>query len=202
MPEFKNLDALANQLYHDGMQKAEIESEKILKDAQKRAEEILDNAQNEANELLSKTKKEAEKYRSSIENEVHQHAKQAIENLKHQIKALIVAQILDNSTKELLSDSDFTKELILTSMEGWKDGQDLDVTIPKKIEEMKTELEQRIHKHLPGLIVTSNEHIETGFKIEHKEKGYVLSFTDHDFKEFFQPYLSKRVSEILFDLDQ
>jgi hypothetical protein len=44
--------------------------------------------------------------------------------------------------------------------------------------------------------------MDNGFKIEDNEKGYVLSFTDSDFKALFEPYLTDFVRDILFKSGQ
>ena len=202
MSEFKNLDVLADQLYEEGMEKARKESEKLLSDAEKKAEERLHNANKEAEEIISKAKKEAEKYRSAVESEVNQKAKQATQDLKNQIEKLINAEILDNPTKKALSDMDFVKKLILSALETWKEGKELELSIPANLKEMEKDLKGKVHKLLPGLKITPSEHLENGFKIENQEKGYILSFEDSDFKTLFEPYLTKTVRDILFSSEE
>lgn len=201
MAELKNLDALADQLYQEGMGKAQKEAEKLLNETKKESEDLLRNAQKEANEIIAKAKKEAEKHRSVVENEIHQKAKVAKQDLKNQIEQLITAKILDSPSKDVLTEKEFVSELILSSMEKWKDGYDLNLSIPYKIKNLRADLETKIHAHLPDIKITANEHLDSGFKIVNKDQGYFISFTDEDFKALFQPYLSKAVSKLLFDSD-
>lgn len=202
MDELKNLDAIADQLYKEGMEKAQREAEKLLNETEKKKDEILRKAQEEAREILSKANKEAEKNRSKVEREIAQKAKQARQDIKSQLEHAITAKILNQPTRELLGDKEFVRDLILSAMEKWKDGDDLDLAIPQKIGEMKEDLEAKIHGFLPKVKIMSGELFDTGFKIEHKEKGYLLSFSEQDFKALFQPYLTKEVSRILFDMDE
>ncbi|HHP7242777.1 MAG TPA: hypothetical protein ACFCUD_13960 [Cyclobacteriaceae bacterium] len=198
MSEFKNLDALADQLYQEGMEKAQKESERMLSDAKKNAEEEISQAKKEAEEIVSAARKEADKYRSTVESEIHQKARQAKEDLKNQIGTIIQAKILDNPIREVLSDRNFVEKLILSTLETWKDGDALELSISESMKEMEKDLKVKIHKTLPGLKITLNEYHDSGFKIENIEKGYVLSFTENDFKALFEPYLTERVRKLLF----
>ncbi len=199
MAELQNLDALADQLYHEGVGKAEKEAKKLLEQANKKGEEILLDAQKEAKEIVTKAQKEAEKHRSAVESEIQQKAKQALQDLKTQIEHLITSKLLDDSSKQVLAETDFIKELILTAMENWTDGQDLELKIPEKVKQIRADLEKKIHNYLPELKISLNNHIDAGFIIENNGKGYILSFTSQDFKALFEPYLTDVVSKILFD---
>lgn len=198
MSEFKNLDALADQLYRDGMEKAQQESERIISEAESKAEERLARAVKEAEEIVSKAKKEAEKHRTAVQNEIGQKANQAKQDLKIEIEKLITGQVLSNPLKEVLSDQDFVKNLITFSMDTWKDGKEVELFIPESLQAMEADLRAKVHKHLPGMKVTINSRLDNGFQIENKEKGYVLSFTASDFKALFEPYLTDAVRKILF----
>ena len=199
MKDFKNLDQLADQLYQEGMGKAQKESEKVLEEARTKAEEKINEANKKAEDIVAKARKEAEKYRSSVESEVNQKANQAKQDLKNQIKGLINAELLSGPGKTILSDEDFVKTLILSALETWKDGkEDLELTIPAKLKGIESELRTKILQRLPGLTITISDHLDNGFKIEDNGKGYILSFTDSDFKALFEPYLTDFVRDILF----
>ncbi|MEQ8239422.1 MAG: hypothetical protein RIA69_09435 [Cyclobacteriaceae bacterium] len=199
MSEFKNLNALADQLYRDGMEKAQKESDRMLSEARNKADERLAIAVKEADEIISKAKKDAEKHRNAVQSEILQKAKQAKQDLKIGIEKLINVQILSNPLKEVLSDQDFVKKLIISSMETWKDGKDVELSIPESLKDMESDLRAKVHKYLPDLIVSTNAHLKSGFQIENKEKGYILSFTESDFQALFEPYLTDSVRDIVFN---
>ncbi len=199
MAELNNLDALAEQLFNEGMDKAHKEAEKLMNETKKQVEEKLSKADKEANEIVTKAKKEAENYRSSVETEIHQKAKQFKQDLIVEITNLITAEALINPTKELMSDMGFVKELIISTLDNWKEGKDLELAIPAKIEVIKAELEKKTHSILPGLVITTNDQLNSGFKISNQKEGYELSFTESDFNMLFESYLSKAVRKILFE---
>ncbi len=203
MKDFKNLDQLADQLYQEGMGKAQQESEKVLEEARVKAEEKINAANKKAEDIVAKARKEAEKYRSSVESEVNQKANQVKQDLKNQIKGLINTELLSSPSKAILSKEDFVQALILSALETWKDGkQDLELTIAEKLKEIEPELRTAILQRLPGLTITISDHMDNGFKIEDHEKGYMLSFTDSDFKALFEPYLTDFVRDVLFGSGQ
>ncbi|MEQ8471046.1 MAG: hypothetical protein RIC35_07670 [Marinoscillum sp.] len=199
MSEFNNLNALADQLYQDGLERAQKESERIISEAQDKAEKILAQATQQADEIISKTRKEAEKHRAVVQSEIQQKAKHAKQDLKTAIETLINARVLNHPLKEVLSDQDFVKNLITTSLDTWKDGKEVELLIPESLKVTESDLRAKVHKHLPGLKVNPSAHLENGFQIDNKEKGYILSFTDSDFKALFEPYLTDAVRNILFN---
>ncbi|MEO9476739.1 MAG: hypothetical protein ABJG41_14450 [Cyclobacteriaceae bacterium] len=202
MAALNNLDALAEQLYLEGMAKSEQESEKLLSEARAKRENLLKEAQEEARSIISKAKKEAEKHRASVDSQIHQKAKQAIQDLKKQIEELINAKLLDTSLKSLLTDKAFVKELILATLTQWKEGKDLELVISEQLTTNHKDLEQSVHKLLPGLTIVPDQAMDSGFKIQDKDQGYILSFTDQDFKAFFKPYFSKAINKIVFESDE
>ncbi len=199
MSEFNNLDTLADQLYQDGLGKAQKESKRIINEAERKAKEQLAKAEKEAEEIISKAKKEAEKYRTAVQSQIEQKAKQTKQDLKIAIENLINARMLADPLQEVLSDQDFVKKLITSSLATWKDGEAVELVIPESFKNMESDLRAKVQRHLSGLIVTPNARLENGFQIENKERGYILSFTDSDFKELFEPYLTDAVRNILFD---
>ena len=198
MSEYNNLDALADQLYQEGLEKAKKESEKILKEAHNTVEDKLAQASQEAEEIIATAKKEAEKLKDAVESEIRQKSKQAVQDLKNNIAQLINVQLLNNPIKEILSEKEFVKQLIISTLDAWKDGSDLELSIPESLKEMESDLMAKVQKHLPGLKVIPNVHLDNGFTIENKEKGYVLSFTDADFRALYEPYLTEKVGHMLF----
>ncbi len=199
MSEFNNLNALADQLYQDGLERAQKESDRIISEAQDEAERILAQATKEADDIISRTRKEAEKHRVAVQTEIQQKGKQAKQDLKTAIETLITARMLDAPLKDVLSDQEFVKNLIVSAMNAWKDGEEVELVIPQSLKEMEPALHTKVHKHLSDLQVTLNGRMTTGFQIENKEKGYILSFTDVDFKALFEPYLTDAVRITLFD---
>ncbi len=199
MSEFKNLDTLADQLYQEGLKKAQRESEKIINEARKKAEEQLAEAAKEAAAITSQAKKDAKRHFTTVQSEIEQKAKQVKQDLKTEIQNLINARVLSHPLKEVLSDQDFVKELITSSLNSWNGGKEVELLISESFERVASDVQAKIQKHLSGLKVTLSPHLDTGFKIEDTEKGYILSFTDSDFKALFEPYLSDVVRKILFE---
>ena len=50
-----------------------------------------------------------------------------------------------------------------------------------------------------GLEISFSDRIKGAFKIGPKEGGYLISFTDEDFDNFFRAYLRPRLIEMLYE---
>ncbi|WP_420318970.1 hypothetical protein [Ekhidna sp.] len=201
MAELNNLDALAEQLFKEGISKSEKEAKKLLSDARAKSEELIGQAQVEAKAIISRAKKEAEKYRAVVDSQIHQKARQVVQDLKQQIERLISAKLLDEPIQSSMTDQAFVRQLILSTLEQWKEGREVELVISEQLMKEKNDLEHRIHRMLPGLTISVNPQDKDGFIIQHKEKGYILSFTDQAFKALFEPHLSKSINTIIFDSD-
>lgn len=201
----KKLQELTEKIYREGVEKANQEAEQIISDAKKQAEELLAKAEKEAANKTEKAKKEAEDIQKNALNELQLAARQAISDVKQQIVSLIQAKTIEPETKKAFKDEGFTRDIIQTIVKNWDpnsgDNVDLQVLLPESKQKafedyFKTNAGNVLNK---GLEVDFSNRIKGGFKIGPKEGGYLISFSDEDFDNFFKTYLRPRLINLLFD---
>ncbi len=201
----KKLQELTDKIYKEGVEKANKEADKIVSDAQKQADELVAKAKKEADATIEKAKKEAEETRDNALNELQLSARQAISDLKQEVVSLIQAKTIEPETKTAFNDETFPRDIIQTIVKNWdpkgSDNVDLTVLLP---ENKKKEFEEFFRKKAKdlmegGLEIDFSEKIKGGFKIGPKDGGYLVSFSDADFDQFFKQYMRPRLISLLFE---
>ncbi|MFO8066125.1 MAG: hypothetical protein R6U11_00950 [Bacteroidales bacterium] len=199
------LQELTEKIYSEGVEKANDEAKKIEKDAKEQAEEIVENAKKEAEKIKKDAEKSAEDLRKNSLNELQLASQQAISDIKQNIIKLIQNKTITPEVKAAFKDVEFTQQVINTLIKNWdpksNDPVSITVLLP---EEKKKEFEAFFQKKAKelldnGLELDFSDSLKAGFKIGPKDGGYLISFTDDDFDNFFKAYLRTRLIEILYD---
>ena len=117
------IQELTDKLYNEGIEKANEEAGKIVKDAKTKAEEIKKIAEQEAEEIIAKAKKESEDLKKNSKAELDLAYKQSIRELKKQISELISLGVIREPIKKSLDDTQFIKEIITDLIDGITSGR-------------------------------------------------------------------------------
>lgn len=201
----KKLQELTEKIYREGVEKANQEAEKIVSDAKRQAEELLSKSQEKADSIVENANKEAEDLKKNSLNELQLAARQAISDVKQQVVSLIQAKTIEPETKAAFKEADFTKNIIQTIVANWDpasgDNVELQVLLPEaeksKFEAyFKGKASQVLTK---GVEIDFSDRIKGGFKIGPKDGGYLISFSDEDFDNFFKTYMRPRLIQMLFE---
>lgn len=197
----QKLQELTNKLYQEGIEKARSEAKTILAEAEQKRQEITDNAAKEAQKIIDNGKKEAEQLVSQGKADLGMASEQAIAALKQKISGLLAAQTLSENIRSALQGKEFIKTLILDLIKKWNsEKQSMELILSKEMEKefsayLNRELKSSLDK---GLEIKFEGRMQGGFQIRAKDGSYMLSFTDHDFEEFFQSFVREKIRSILF----
>ncbi|MGQ1891757.1 V-type ATP synthase subunit E [Thermophagus sp. OGC60D27] len=197
------LQDLTEKIYNEGVRKAKEEAEKILKEAEKKASQMEEEASQKAKKIVDEAEKKAQETKMHVEAEMKMALKQSTTALKQSIANMVTMQAIEPATDQLFSDKKYLSELIVKTVEGWikHESTDLEVILPEsdrgKMEEyFKNQLAHHLNK---GLSLSFSKNLKSGFKIGPADGGYVISFTDEDFNNFFKAYLRPKTNELLFE---
>jgi V/A-type H+/Na+-transporting ATPase subunit E len=194
-----NLEKLTDQIYQEGIEKAEKQSQKMLKEAEAEKAVILNNAKAEAESILEEAQREAKRLQHSVESELNLKAKQFISDLKAKIEGLLSQKIVETTTKAALADADFMQSAITDVLKHWKETNDLELILPKGLEDkLNGAFVRRIKELTPNMTITFESTLNGGFRIAKKADNYQISFSDDDFIEIFKSYLSEQTNKVLF----
>ena len=198
------LQELTERIYKEGVNKANEEAEHILSEAKRKAEELVAKARKEADDIFKKAEKEANTLQQNSLNELKLAGRQAISDLKQKIAGLVEARAIQPETKGAFKDTAFTQELIQTIVKNWNPRESENVSLSlllprdkqKDFEAFFTEKAKGLLDK--GLEVSYSDRMKNGFKIGPKEGGYLISFADEDFENFFKAFLRPKLIEMLY----
>jgi len=196
------LQDLLSKVYEEGVAKAEAEAAKILASAREEADSIRTKAMHEADIILKDAAKRAEEQKKNTQSDLKLAAQHTVNSLKSKITDLILGSVYNTKIAADFSDTDFTKKLILESLEAWKtSSKDGIITIP---EAMKAKLEDHFIASMKAvldnkLLVEFSPAMKNGFTIAPQDGSYKLSFTDSDFANLFNSFLRPRTQKLLFE---
>ncbi len=201
----EKLQELTERLYAEGVEKANREAETILAEARQQAGDVLEAARREAQKIKERASREAHEFTENATAELSLSLRQALRSLEQQITDLITGRLLDEPLTGAFHDPGFIAQLVLKAVEGWQPEQmtnpDLLLLLPADSREaldefLKHQLREMLHD---SLRVNYQEKLENGFRIGPANGGYVVTFTQEDFRRFLGDYLRPRIKELLFD---
>jgi len=195
------LQQLTEKIYQEGVGRAKEESDRILREAREKADALLGDARKEAVALGERAKKEAAELKDNVASEIRLAGQQAVTALKQEIAALIVDGLVDTQVSDAFKDPGFIKKIIETAVAAWGPLEEsLVLELPESSEE---ELEDylkggALKKMHQGVEITFSGSREGGFRVGPGGSGFLVSFTDEGFANFFKEYLRPRASKFLF----
>lgn len=197
---------LTQQLYQDGILKAQEEAITIIANAESKAINVLSQAKKDADEILKRTIQQTEELKKNTEAEIKTSGNQAIILVKQAIADSLTLSIADQVIRESLSHQDVQIKLInyaIDCMLGSKKDEKLLITLPAEIDDAFIQLIKiSIHQQfLPSVNIQLSSKIDSGFRIGPVSKNYLISFTDDDFIRFFKQLLRPKTAKILFSDD-
>ena len=196
------LQQLTEKLYNEGLSKGRAEAEAILAKAHADAERIVAEAQDKARAIAAQAEKSAEQLKTNTENEVKLVAAQLKSALRQQIERMVQLEVLSPKVSEAWRDNSFIQNLAVTAVQAVGTDKGLSVVLPENrgaelVEAVKNALVERLGAN-NGVEVVTDAKVRVPFRIQVKEGGYYVSFTDADFDALFQSYLRPKVAQLLY----
>ena len=198
------IQQLTEKLYNEGLAKGREESERLVREAKQEADRTVAEARKQAADIVSRARAEAEELKKNAASEMLMASRQTVTDLKRRIESLVADRAVSAPVRDAYKDDAFVRELIVEVVKRWKAGgdavPDLSVLVPAdKLDELKRYVDANVDKALAaGVDIAGDDGVQTGFRIQPKDGGYYISFTDADFDGLFREYLRPRIAERLF----
>ena len=174
------LQELTEKIYSEGVEKAKLEADAIIKAAQEKAKAIEQEALSKADSIVAEAESKAESLKLHIESELKMSIGQAVAALKQTIANTVCMKAIQPSVKELFGDKEFLKGLIGNLIKGFaeKGTMDLLLILPEKDrQELETYYKNQLASELnKGLELSFSDGVRSGFKIGPADGSYIISF--------------------------
>jgi V/A-type H+-transporting ATPase subunit E len=198
------LQELTQKLYNEGVEKANVEAEKILADAKSEAEKLKQNAEKDAQKIITDAEQKSVEIKKNVDAELALASKQTIRTVKQQVTEMIVSKVIDEPVKKAFDDVKFVKEIIEAVVKNWdpkkNEAIDLSVLLPADLEkEFAQFFKAKSGKELnANLELSFSDSLKGGFKVGPADGSYKISFSEEDFENFFKSYLRPKTIEMLY----
>ncbi len=194
---------LTENIYKDGVEKAQKDGEQILEQAKQEADKIIADAKEKADTLVTGAKSESEKMYRSMKTELKAVSQQVMEITRQNITNLLASNLSDNFTEGITGDFNLMKKMILELSRKWGNGNsnnNVEVLIPESQKAAAEQLykETAIDK-LSGIKIKPVKGLKKGFQIINNGEGFKVSFTEEDFQTFFFSLVKPHMKEFLFN---
>ncbi len=197
------IEEITQKIYNEGVVKAKEDARMIISEAKAKAEGIVNEAQKQKAEILAKAQSEANEIKKNSETELHLASRQFISTIKQRIIETITAKQTEDQLNKAFEDDEFVKKMLLTVVQNWNQEEaiDLRILLPEANQkELNVYFDSKALEVMDKSVeLRFDPEIESGFKIGPKDGGYIISFTDEDFMNYFKHYLKERTRNLLFD---
>ncbi len=193
-----NLSELTEKIYAEGVEKGNVEAQRILNEANSKAAEIIAKAEKEAAEKIAGAEKKAQELDAHTKAELKLYTEQAVNAIKTAVVDLINGEVVSANVKAATADSKFMQGVIAKMAESMaKDG---DVRIETKdAEALRKYFAANVKALLDkGVKIEEVKGLKTDFQIVSEKGGYKLAFGDAEFEVFFKSFLRPQLIDLLF----
>ena len=189
---------ITDKIYREGVEKGQIEAQKIMETAEAAKAALLKNAQQEAVKIIADAKKSANELYRHTHSELQLYAGRAVEALKSEIVNLVTASVVDAAVNETVS-NEWLQKLMLSLATDWVTKENVVIQTSDA-----HALTQYFTKHAKGLLekgvkIEQVNGKPTDFAIMPADKGYKVQFGEDEFAAYFKEFLRPQLVEMLFD---
>ncbi|MBA3239191.1 MAG: V-type ATP synthase subunit E [Parachlamydiaceae bacterium] len=190
-------------LKKETLEPAQIEAEKIIKEAKERADQILLEAKKQAKKTIDEAKLSIEQERNVFHSSLAQASKQSLEALKQAVEQKLFNGTIDEQVIKESSAAPIVAKLINAIVEGIeKEGVSKDFTVFVS----KNTSPDEVARSLAGNVLNSLKahpiQVGTfagGVQVKLNDKKLALVITDKEISEFLKNYARKDFREFIFN---
>jgi V/A-type H+-transporting ATPase subunit E len=193
------LNELIDRIKKEGVDSAQEQADKIVKEAQEQAARIVADAKSQAEAVVAAAKAEAERFELTGREGVRQAGRDVVLDLKGQRTAML-DRIMAKSVSGSLT-ADVVRDGLVTLFKNWNSevATQHEALIP---EATWTAMQDALLKELAeemkaGLELKPSPNVRTGFRIGEKDGSAYYDFTDRGLTEFLTEYLNPRLAACL-----
>lgn len=195
------LEVLTQKLYKEGIEKAEVEAQKILANARKESDAIIKRAEDHASAILSKAEDDASNTAKRSRSELHMMAIQAREKVRQELENMLKVKAIDQPLKASLSDHTFLNQILVQVVSNLKldKGDNITIELPEaQLKASRETLKQQLHAVLDSEPTLNADHsLRSGFRISKDNQSYKISFTEEDFKTYLYQFVTPDIQDLL-----
>jgi V/A-type H+-transporting ATPase subunit E len=193
------LQELTEKIFQEGIEQAQEESDKLLKESKSKAEQIVKEAERKAEQVLMDAEEEANSFKKNMTSELNLAAKQLVGKLRQDVQNLLAAEVVGKPVSTTLKEPETLRAILVEVAKNIPtDSSQIQLKANGQNQSLQEILKADIARELNKEIEFKPDNsVKEGFKIGPKDGNYLLSFTDEDFTQLLGKYLRKETLEFL-----
>lgn len=192
------IQELTDKIYREGVEKGNVEAQKLIEKAQEDAKKIVEDAHKEAETILVNARKAAGELAENTKSELKLFAGQAINALKSEIATLVTNQLVDADVKAFAANKDFLNAFIVALASKWSENEPI-VIGAADAESLKKYFAAKAKSLLDkGIKIEQVNGIKTLFIVSPADGSYKVNFGEEEFMNYFKEFLRPQLVEMLF----
>lgn len=194
----EKIQELTEKIYREGVERGQVEAERIIEAAKQQAEEIMETAKQQAETIQQQAKKQAQETDANTRNELRLFISQALNALKSEITNVLSDEVVSNSVQKMTSDGDFLKKFALGLASKWVESEPVTIST-SDAEGLKAYFAKEAKEVLDkGVKIEQVNNIKTLFTIAPQDGSYKVEFGKEQFESYFKAFLRPQLVEMLF----
>ncbi len=192
------IQELTDKIYREGVEKGNVEAQKLIEKAQEDAKKIVEDAHKEAETILVNARKAAGELAENTKSELKLFAGQAINALKSEIATLVTNQLVDADVKAFAANKDFLNAFIVALASKWSENEPI-VIGAADAESLKKYFVAKAKSLLDkGIKIEQVNGTKTLFTVSPADGSYKVNFGEEEFMNYFKEFLRPQLVEMLF----
>ena len=192
------INELTEKLRIEGVERGQIEAERIINQAKEHAAKIIDEANSQAESIKAIAKKEADTLDKNTKSELKMFCNQAVNALKTEVSNIVSDKIVKQTVDDIVDDKQFMREFMLKIAEQWGVNEDI-VISTAEAQELKSFFAKKAKNLLDKSVkIEQINGIDTLFCIQPSDGAYKVNFGKDEFENYFKAFLRPQLVDMLF----
>jgi len=189
---------ITDKIYREGVEKGQVEAQKIIEAAEAEKATLLKKAQHEAEKIIADAKKSADELNRNTQSELQLYAGRAVEALKSEIANLVTGSIVDTAVNETVN-NEWLQKLMLTLATDWVTKEKVVIQTTDAVALTQYFANRAKELLSKGVQIEQVNGKPAAFAIMPADKGYKVQFGEAEFAAYFREFLRPQLVEMLFD---
>lgn len=192
------IQELTDKIYREGVEKGNVEAQRLIANAQEEAKKIIEDARKEADSVIAASHKSAAEQVENTKSELKLFAGQAVNALKSEIATMVTEKIVTAPVKEFAQNKEFLNAFIVALATKWSVDEPIVISVADA-ESLKKYFAANAKALLDkGVQIEQVNGIKTLFTVSPADGSYKVNFGEEEFMNYFKAFLRPQLVEMLF----
>ncbi len=192
------IQELTDKIYREGVEKGNVEAQKLIVKAQEEAKKIVEDAHKEAESIVATAHKSAGELAENTKSELKLFAGQAVNALKSEIATMVTDTIVNADIKAFTADKNYLNAFIVALASKWSANEPIIISTADAEGLKKFFAAQAKDLLDKGVKIEQVNGVKTLFSISPADGSYKVNFGEEEFMNYFKEFLRPQLVEMLF----